>query len=208
MLLAVTVAASSGTESKWSVARGSTNIATITLLKSGSDARAEWKKDAKSAPITFFLSKGKLYVRETGGEIDLDAYKGGEEKAIVAALLKADPSALKMLKVAANGATYTLERTSVANRDMDSATFTVRPKKSAASRLALMSADFLGPSSSGTSATAGGKGVTIVKLDERGDYAALQALENRDEKWRENLDKSLAEFQKSGKVGRSREEAQ
>ena len=47
-----------------------------------------------------------------------------------------------------------------------------------------------------------------MKLDERGDYAALQALENRDEKWRENLDKSLTEFQKSGKVGRSREEAQ
>src|SRR5213076_2254537 len=101
--------------------------------------------------------------------------------------------------------TYVATRTSLTNSNADASNFTIRPKKSAASRLARLSGDLLGPSDTSVSATAGGRGVGTkgLKLNDGGDYDAVAKLENRDAAWHEKLDDALAEFQKDGKVGKN-----
>jgi len=89
---------------------------------------------------------------------------------------------------------------------MDAALFTVRPKKAAASRLARLSGDLLGPSDKSVSATAGGRGVggSGLKFADGGDYNALEKLEARDAGWKATIAAALGEFQKDGKVGKER----
>lgn len=199
--------ASSGTESKWTVAKGTSPVATITLLTSSSGTRAEWKSSGATAPVIFLGSKGQNWVRQTGGDIEAASYKGGEEKTIVPALMAVDPNATKSLKVAAGGATYTVTRASFGASNADASNFAVRPRKGAASSIARLSGDLFGQSSSGVSATAGGRGVgnTGMKLKDGGDYDAVAKLENRDTAWKERLDQALQEFQKDGKVGKERQ---
>jgi len=106
------------------------------------------------------------------------------------------------------GQKYTLTRTSLSSSFADAATFAVRPKKGAASKLARLSGDLLGPSDTSVSATAGGRGAgtTGLKLKDGGDYAAVEKLEKRDKAWKAKLDDALTDFQKSGKVGKARED--
>ncbi|HSP15901.1 MAG TPA: hypothetical protein VLV78_14240 [Thermoanaerobaculia bacterium] len=105
------------------------------------------------------------------------------------------------------GARFTLTRTSASNSTADASNFAIRPKKSAGSRLARLSGDLLGPSDTNVSATAGGRGAGTkgLKLKDGGDYAAVEKLEQRDANWKAKLDSALDDFQKSGKVGKARE---
>lgn len=206
---------STPTESKWTVKKGATGAATVTLLTSGRGVRAEWRAAAAKSPAIVFLgSNNKVWVRQTGGDVELAAYKGGIEKSIVPALLFTDPKA-KYTKDARGPsgiavAGYKLARTSLTTSKADASNFAVRPKKGAATRLAGMSGGLLGPSQSTVSATAGGRGVGTkgLKLADGGDYAAVESLENRDAAWKEKMDDALAAFQKEGKIGKSREEEQ
>lgn len=200
----LTAAAPSGTESKWIVKKGTASVATVTLLRNGTNARAEWKKDASSAPIVLISANGTLWIRESGGDVESKDYKGGVETSIVPALTR---NAEKESKLTLAGG-YVATRSSLASKSIDAAEFTVRPKKNAAQRLARLSGDLFGPTSSKSSATAGGRGASGsgLKLKDGGDYDELAKLENRDSEWKSKLDAALTEFQKDGKVGKERSE--
>lgn len=208
LTLAFAATAVAGTESKWKVTRGTSDAGAITLLTSGPSSRAEWKKDAQALPVIFIRANGKTWVRASGGDIEASEYKGGDEKAFVPALLAADANGQTSVKAVSGGATFTMTRQSTRSSSADASNFVVRPKKGAASRLAQISGNLLGPSSSGVSATAGGRGATGagLKMDSVGNYDALASLENRDSSWKKNLDKALTEFQKEGKVGKERQQ--
>jgi hypothetical protein len=204
---------STPTESKWTVTKGTAAAGSVTLLTSARGVRAEWRAAAPKSPLVVFLgSNGKVWVRETGGDVELAAHKGGIEKNIVPALLFTDAKA-KYTKdakgpsaVEVNG--YKLARKSLATSNADASNFTIRPKKAASTRLASLSGGLLGPSQSTVSATAGGRGVGTkgLKLADGGDYAAVEAVENRDAAWKEKMDDALTAFQKEGKIGKAREE--
>ena len=129
------------------------------------------------------------------------AYRGAT------ATYKYDAKGPSIVEIASPDGKYTLTRTSLSTSKAAADTFTIRPKKSAGSRLARLSGDLLGSSDSSVSATAGGRGVGHegMKLADGGDYAAVEKLEKRDAGWRAKLDAALAEFQKDGKVGKERE---
>jgi hypothetical protein len=200
------------TESKWTVTKGGAAVGNVTLLTGRNAVRAEFRAGAK-APVVVFLggSDGKVWARETGGDVELASFKGGAEKSFLPALLFTDAKAkyTKDAKGAAqvdvNG--YVLKRTSLAASNADASNFSIRPKTSAASRLARVT-NILGPSNSTVSATAGGRGVGTkgLKLADGGDYAAVESIENRDAAWAEKMSDALAEFQKDGKVGQGREQ--
>jgi len=202
------------TESKWTVTKGGTAAGNVTLLTGKSGVRAEFRATPKSPVVVFLGSNDKIWVRESGGDVELSAYKGaGAEKSILPALLYTDAKAAKYTKdakgvsqVDVNG--YVLKRTTLAASTADVSNFAVRPKKGAATRLARLSGDLLGPSQSTVSATAGGRGVGTkgLELADGGDYQAVEALENRDAAWSEKMSEALAEFQKDGKVGKGREQ--
>ena len=219
LLLATTAAAASlfstPTESKWKVTKGATSAGTVTLLTSAKGVRAEWRASAAKSPVVVFLgSNNKVWVRETGGDVELATYKGNVEKSIVPALVFTSASA-KYTKDAKGPSVvevsgYKLTRTSLTTSKADASNFAVRPKKAAASRLASLSGGLLGPSQSTVSATAGGRGVGTkgLKLADGGDYTAVESIENRDAAWKEKMDEALAAFQKEGKVGKAHEEEQ
>jgi len=193
------------TESKWTVTKGSTSAGTMTLLTSPSGARAEWRGAGKSATTVFLANGGKVWLRTTGGDVEISTISSSAVENVVApALLAADPKSVNKIEVKP----YTLTRTSLTSSNADASNFTVRPKKGASMRLARLSGDLLGPSDTSVAATAGGRGVGTkgLKLNDGGDYGAVEKLENRDAAWKEKLSNALAEFQKDGKVGRSRQE--
>jgi hypothetical protein len=117
-----------------------------------------------------------------------------------------DARGVSRIDVTAGGSSYIVTRQSVTDRKMDAALFAVRPKQAAASRLARLSGDLLGPSDRSVSATAGGRGVggSGLKFSDGGDYGSLEKLERRDAAWKEKLAAALGEFQKDGKVGKER----
>ena len=201
-LVAATV--TTGTESKWEVKKGKATIAMVTLLRNGTNARAEWKADAKSAPIVLISGQGTLWIRQSGGDVESKDYRGGIETSIVPGLMKDSERHAKLTL----GGGYTATRLSLVNRNVGASEFTIRPKKGAAQRIARLSGDLFGSTSSNASATAGGRGVggSGLKLKDGGDYDALTKLENRDAEWKTKLDDALAEFQKDGKVGKERSE--
>jgi hypothetical protein len=216
LLAATTLAAAplfeSATESKWTVTKAGQAAGTVTLLTSSSGVRAEWRASAKSPVVVFLGSKEKVFVRETGGDVELAAFKGGAEKSFVPALLFTDAKAKYTrdakgpVEVQVNG--YVAKRTTIGTSKADASNFAVRPKKSASSRLASLSGGLLGPSQSTVSPTAGGRGVGTkgLKLADGGDYAAVESLENRDAAWAETMSEALEQFQAEGKVGKGREQ--
>jgi hypothetical protein len=225
-------------ESKWSVTRAGREIATVTLLANGmSGSRAEWKNGLREPATIFLGGNGKVWVRGSGGDVELSADPGnGVEKIVVPALLlpfttsstdkvetpegkpwsysygtsharyQHDARGVSRIDVTAGGSPYLVTRQTATDKTMDAALFTVRPKRAAASRLARLSGDLLGPSDKSVSATAGGRGVggSGLKFADGGDYNALEKLEARDAGWKEKLSAALGEFQKDGKVGRER----
>lgn len=207
-----------GTESKWKVMKGAAQLGTVTVLTSSTATRAEWKTNGKGAPEVFIGTQGKSWMRATGGDVELSTVKADlPQRIIIPALLaphggtstaKADSDAKGATKITIHSGsdTYTLTRISIASSNADASNFTVRPKKTASSRLARLTGDLLGPSDTSVAATAGGRGVGTkgLHLADGGDYDAVEKVENRDANWGRNLDQSLSEFQKSGKVGRSR----
>jgi hypothetical protein len=204
---------STPTESKWTVTKGGAAAGTVTLLTSSNSARAEYRATPKSQVVVFLGGNdGKLWVRESGGDVDLASFKGGAEKSFVPALVFNDAKA-KYTKdakgasqVEVNG--YLLTRTSLATSNADASNFAIRPRKGAAARLSKVSGGLLASSNATVSATAGGRGVGTkgLKLADGGDYAAVESIENRDAAWAESLSDALAEFQKEGKVGKGREQ--
>src|SRR5436190_9929621 len=205
-ILAAAAAVSGNTESKWTVTKGSATVGTITLLTSKSASRAEWRPAGKSATTIFLTGSGKVWLRETGGDVELTSVKpSGPEYFIAPAVMDAKDA---RVTVKIEKETYVATRTSLTNSNADASNFTIRPKKSAASRLARLSGDLLGPSDTSVAATAGGRGVGTkgLKLNDGGDYAAVEKLENRDAAWKDKMGTALDEFQKDGKVGKSREQ--
>jgi hypothetical protein len=206
------------TESKWAVSKGSTSVGTITLLTSASGARAEWRAPDKPATTVFIGNGGKVWRRTTGGDVELSTITTSNlENTLASALLlpdtkqatySYDAKGANKVEVKSEGQTYTLTRASLTTSNADASNFAVRPKKSASSRLARLSGDLLGPSDTSVAATAGGRGVGTkgLKLNDGGDYGAVEKLENRDAVWKEKLSTALTAFQKDGKIGKSREE--
>jgi hypothetical protein len=241
LVLAVLAAVSligGNTESKWTVTRGKSTVGTITLLTSPNGTRAEWKGAGQPATIIFLGGNGKVWVRTTGGDVELATISSSTaENTVSPALLlpfttsaadaldsndgkpssysyrgsKAtyayDAKGASKIEVKSAGQTFTLTRTSLTSSTADASNFTIRPKKGAASRLARLSGDLLGPSDTSVAATAGGRGVGTkgLKLNDGGDYSAVEKLENRDAGWKEKIGTALSKFQKDGKVGKSRE---
>jgi hypothetical protein len=128
------------------------------------------------------------------------AYRGAQAR------YQSDARGVTKIDIASGGTSYVVTRTSVAEKAVDAQLFTIRPKKAAASRLARLSGDLLGPSDKSVSATAGGRGVggSGLKFADGGDYSSLEKLEARDAVWKEKLPAALGEFQKDGKVGKER----
>lgn len=198
------------TESKWSVQEGKSTLGTVTLLTSASGARAEFRP--KSGPVSTFLGgEGKVWQHVSGGDVEVSTQKATAESIVASALLyrqsnaKYSNDAKGPSKVQIDG--YTATRLSLTSSSADASNFTIRPKKSATSRLARLSGDLLGPSNTNVSATAGGRGAgnTGLKLKDGGDYVAVEKLEKRDAAWKKKLDSALDDFQKDGKVGKARE---
>lgn len=203
-VLAATAVISGNTESKWTVTKGSKTIGSVTLLTTSSAARAEWRAAGSKTTTVFLLANGKVWLRETGGDVEVSTIKAtAPEDVIAPALLAKDPKNEKTFKVDA----YTLTRAAISESNADASNFAVHPKKGAASRLARLSGDLLGPSSTSVAATAGGRGVGTkgLKLNDGGDYSAVEKLENRDAGWKDKMASALDAFQKDGKVGKSRE---
>jgi hypothetical protein len=217
-VLAAVSLISGNTESRWTVSKGSTSVGTITLLTSASAARAEWRVPGKPATTVFLGSGGKVWLRTTGGDVDIATISTSSlENRLASALLlpdskqatySYDAKGASKVEVKSAGQTYILTRASLTTSNADASNFTVRPKKSASSRLARLSGDLLGPSDTSVAATAGGRGVGTkgLKLNDGGDYSAVENLENRDAAWKEKLSTALTEFQKDGKIGKSRED--
>ncbi len=217
LLAAAVPLLSPGTESKWKVTKGATQLGNITVLASSSASRAEWKTAEKSPTEIFIGTGGKSWMRTTGGDIEVSTLKADlAQRIVVPALLapyggestakvESDAKGASKITIKSGGDTYTLTRTSLAQSNADASNFTVRPKKGAAGRIASLG-DLLGPSDTSVAATAGGRGVGTkgLHLSDGGDYDAVEKVENRDAGWQKNLDKVLTEFQKTGKVGRNR----
>ena len=226
------------TESKWSVTQGSKSIGTITLLTSAAGTRAEfhptsgavstllggngsvWVRasggDVDLATISATtpetttatalllpFSPMKTDAVETkSGKVTSYKFRGAN------ADYTYDSKGPSKVEIDLSGKRYTLTRTSISASNADAATFAIRPRKGAASRLARLSGDLLGPSDTSVSATAGARGAGNkgLKLKDGGDYSAVEKLENRDAGWKKKLDNALTDFQKSGKVGKARED--
>jgi len=125
--LLAAAAVTKGTVSKWEVKKGTTRVATVTLLSNGTSSRAEWKVDADSAPIVLIAAQGTLWIHQHGGDIPSRDYKGGVETSIAPALMKNAEHAAKL--TLAEG--YTANRLSLAHPIVDAEIFTIRPKKGA-----------------------------------------------------------------------------
>jgi len=176
------------TESKWTVTSAGKTAGTITLLTSPNASRAEWKKDAKSPAAVYIGTNGKIWMRATGGDVELSTISATTpENMSVAALLlpydavnrqltigegkvmtytyrggkaayRYDAKGPSSVDVTFGGQTYTLTRSSFGTSNADASNFAVRPKKGAASRLAALSGSLLGPSDASVSAGAAGRG--------------------------------------------------
>lgn len=228
----------SASESKWSVAKDGAAAGTLTLLTGTNGTRAEYRAKA-GAPVAVYLGgNGKVWLRATGGDIELATISAAStDNTVAPALLlpftttaadavdakdgkpasyryrgaKAtytyDAKGPSKIEIATAGEKYVLTRTSLGASSADASNFAVRPKKGAASRLARLSGDLLGPSDTSVSATAGGRGAGTqgLKLKDGGDYATVEKIEKRDAAWKAKMDAALAEFQKDGQVGKSRE---
>jgi hypothetical protein len=236
VLFATMTIVGSGTESKWTVTKGSTTLGTITLLTSNNGTRAEWKASGQPATTVYLGGNDEVWLRTTGGDVQLATISANSvENAVAPALLlpittstaakintkdgkttsydyrgsKAtytyDTKGVNKIEVKSGGQTYTVTRYLLSSSNADASNFTIRPKKGAASRLARLSGNLLGPSDTSVSATAGGRGVGTkgLKLNDGGDYDAVAKLENRDAAWHARLDSALASFQKNGKVGKN-----
>jgi hypothetical protein len=229
---------SSGTESKWMVTHDGKAAGSITLLTGASASRAEfrgpsgttttllggnnsvWMRTSSGDVELSTLSAATLesttaaalllpYTTTKNDAVDSRSGKVTSYKFRGAtATYTSDAKGPAKVDVVFGGSTYVLTRTSLTSSSADASTFAIRPKKGAASRLARLSGDLLGPSDTSVSATAGGRGAgnTGLKLKDGGDYAAVEKLEKRDAGWKTKLDAALTDFQKSGKVGKSRED--
>jgi hypothetical protein len=237
LLAAIAPLVNSGTESKWKVTRGAVQLGTVTLLTSSNAGRVEWKATEKAAPEVFIGTGGKVWMRGSGGDIDVATLSATMPPRDVAQALlvpygpnstaqskdgkvstsayggaKAtysyDDKGANKITIKSGNDTYVVTRTSIATSSASASNFTVRPRSSTASRLSRLSGDLLGPGNTQVAATAGGRGVGTkgLRLNDGGDYASVEKIENRDANWSANLDKSLEEFQKDGKVGRGRGE--
>ena len=88
VLLAAISIVGPGTESRWAVTKGATPVGTITLLTSDNGARAEWKATVRPATIVFLGSNGGVWLRTTGGDVQLSTVSAsGVENAVTPALL-------------------------------------------------------------------------------------------------------------------------
>ena len=133
------------------------------------------------------------------GKLSSYSYRGSK------ATYTSDTKGANKIEVKSADQTYTVTRYLLSSSNADASNFAIRPKKGAASRLARLSGNLLGPSDTSVSATAGGRGVGTkgLKLNDGGDYDAVAKLENRDAAWHARLDSALASFQKNGKVGKN-----
>ena len=228
----------SPSESKWTVTQGSKSIGTITLLTSNSATRAEFRSPSGTVTTLLGGNGSVWLRTSGGDVDLATISATRPETTTAAALLlpfspmksaDVDTKSGKVANYKFRGATATyiydakgpskvdietggqkliLTRTSTSSSSADAATFAIRPKKGAASRLARLSGDLLGPSDTSVSATAGARGAGNkgLKLKDGGDYTAVEKLENRDAAWKKKLDTALTDFQKSGKVGKARED--
>jgi hypothetical protein len=110
-----------GTESKWTLSKGATPAGTVTLLTSAAGTRAEYRAVAKSPVVVLLGGSGKVWMRTTGGDVELASDKStGPERIVLPALLlpytisPADKAEAKDGKVSAysfgaSKATYTYD---------------------------------------------------------------------------------------------------
>ncbi|HUP66294.1 MAG TPA: hypothetical protein VM557_13540 [Thermoanaerobaculia bacterium] len=72
-------------ESQWTVSSGGAQVATIALLTDGKSVRAEWKSG--QVPVVFVGTDSKVWVKRSGGDVELASHDGGIESLIAPALL-------------------------------------------------------------------------------------------------------------------------
>lgn len=216
-------------ESTWAVTSAGKPVATVTLLTDGKNVRAEWKGPS-GPPAVFITTGGKSWLKQAGGDLELDAAPASVEKQVVPSLLlpsiaaktdvvktglkygtssatyKVDENGPATIEVKSGAKSWTLSRKTLGKPASSQASlFAVQPRRTAASRMAAVAGGLLGPSDRSVSATAGGRGVEKgAKFADGGDYEALAQLEARDEEWDAKLAAALEKFQKDGKVGEAR----
>ena len=83
-LAAAPVLFNSPTESKWSVSSGGKALGKLTVLTGTSGSRAEWKPSAGGATTILLGSGGKVWLRSTGGDIDLASISANSVETIIA----------------------------------------------------------------------------------------------------------------------------
>ena len=162
------------------------------------------EKSVLPALMLPFTTRSTDKVVSKDGKIRTYSYTG--ESATEAAYTY-DATGASQIGITAGANQYTLKRTSSAAPKLaDASIYAVHPRKGAVSQISRLAGDLFAPSDTKVSATAGGRGVTQIKaLNDGGDYAALQKLEERDAQRTAKLSEALTEFQKEGKVGQGQE---
>lgn len=214
------------TRSTWDVSKNGTAAGKVELASSGTMVRADWAPKS-GAPSTLIGRDGKVWVRQNDGDVELSAAKSEASGFLPALLLPAsagrvqesggqvsaytfgssnasykwDGSGPATVTVKDGSTTWTLQRSAVKPGSIAAATFEVRPKQGRGGRLASMAGNLLGGSNREVSTTAGVSGVDPkgIKLQDGGDWTALEAAESMNDEFNDAA--ALAEFQKAGKVG-------
>lgn len=218
------------TRTTWSVTQDGRANGTIQLATSGTMARADWSPaqgaavtmiardgkiwvrtsdgdvelaDARNAAGAFLPAlllpatpSSRDRAEETGGHVS--SYTFGSS----AATYTWDANAPSSVAVRTGSNQWQLQRTALNAGSIAAATFEVRAKQGRGSRLASMAGGLLGTSNREVSPTAGVSGVDPkgIKLQDGGDWAALEKAEQLKQKFADDED-ALEDFQKSGGVG-------
>src|SRR6476659_5271709 len=125
LLAAAAALLSPGTESKWKVSRGATQLGTITVLARSSASRAEWKGSEKGPTDIFIGTGGKSWMRTTGGDSEVSTLKADmPQRVVIPALLapyggdstakvESDAKGATKITIKSGSDTYLLTRTSI-----------------------------------------------------------------------------------------------
>lgn len=218
------------TRTSWSVSRDGRADGTIQLSTSGTMARADWAPArgaavtmiARDGKIWVRTNDGDVELADARSDAGaflpallLPATPSSRDRAQEAngkvstydfgsstASYTWDANAPSSVAIRAGSTNWQLQRTALNPGSIAGATFEVREKQSRGSRLASLAGGLLGSSNRETSSTAGVSGVDPkgIRLQDGGDWAALEKAEALKQKFAEDADE-LEEFQESGGVG-------
>jgi hypothetical protein len=140
--------------------------------------------------------------RVTSSDAGVATYRYGSQQATY----KYEGKNLKSIEVSAGSQNFTVALVSSGKAIANASLFNVEPRTSRARSLGRMAGGLLGSSDQTHQASAGVSGVDPrgVKLADGGDWDALVAAEEDEDRFRAASGSKLRQFQKEGKVGEGR----